>query len=243
MEYGEFEGFMGISLYDASISNDIMIVIVVILLSIFAWIFRSNPPLFGKVIKNFNVGEHRQSIFETAEKDSFILNAFMTFQTLLLFSIFTFSAIVKFQNKIIPDTGTTLLSVGFLFVLFFIYYLFKRFLYALFGMVFIEKNTNKVMFANYQSLFCAWGVALYFPVLGVLLFDTKFLLSSIFLVISFLAFKSILYLRIFNIYYNKNTGFLFLCLYLCAQEIVPLLFLYEGMVYTYNIIETNYTWQ
>ena len=220
-----------------------MLVIVLILLSVFAWIFRSNTPLFGKMISNINAGEQRQSIFETTEKDSFFFNAFMTFQTLLLFSIFILSAIVKSQNILYPDTVKSLLYLCFLFAFCFLFYLFKRGLYAIFGAVFIEQSTNKMMFTNYQALFCTWGVVLYLPVLWILLFDTYLFLSVIILIISFLAFKAILSLRFFYIFYNKNTGFLFFCLYLCAQEIAPLAFFYTGMVYTYNIIETNYTWQ
>ena len=220
-----------------------MLVIVLILLSVFAWIFRSNTPLFGKMISNINADEQRHSIFETTEKDSFFFNAFMTFQTLLLFSIFIISAAVKSQEILYPDTITALLSLGLLFAFCFLFYLFKRGLYAIFGSVFIEQSTNKMMFTNYQALFCTWGVVLYLPVLWVLLFDTYLFLSVIFIIVSFLAFKTILSLRFFYIFYNKNTGFLFFCLYLCAQEIAPLAFFYKGMVYTYHIIETNYTWQ
>ncbi|MDR0394222.1 MAG: DUF4271 domain-containing protein [Tannerella sp.] len=46
-----------------------------------------------------------------------------------------------------------------------------------------------------------------------------------------------------HIFLNKNTGFLFFSLYLCAQEIIPLVFLYEGLIYMYNIIEKNNIWQ
>jgi hypothetical protein len=220
-----------------------MLIIVLVLLTVFAWIFRLNIPLFGKMISNINAGEQRQSIFETTEKDSFLFNTFMSFQTLLLFSIFIFSAAVKYKYIINPDTATTLLSLVFLFVFISAYFFIKRVLYALFGMIFVEKSTYKMMFTNYQALFCALGVVLYLPVIWILLIDSNFFLSIIFLIISFLAFKAILSLRFFYIFFNKNTGFLFFSLYLCAQEIVPLVFLYEGMVYIYSIIETNYTWQ
>jgi len=243
MDSADFKGFMGIRLNDTTFSNDIMLVIVLLLLSVFAWIFRSNTPLFGKMISNISAGEQRQSIFETTEKDSFLFNFFMTFQTLLLFSIFILSAADKSQSLLHKDMVATLLSLGYLFVFCFLYYLFKRGLYAIFGIIFIEQSTNKMMFTNFQALFCTWGIVLYLPVLWVLLFDTYLFLSIIFLIISFLTFKAILSLRFFYIFYNKNTGFLFFSLYLCAQEIAPLVFFYKGMVYTYNIIETNYSWQ
>jgi len=243
MDDADYEGFIGIQLDDFAFSNDTMLVIVLVLLSVFAWIFRLNKPLFGKMISNINAREQRQSIFETTEKDSFLFNTFMIFQTLLLISIFVYTAAVKYKLFIFPEIGPALLSLLFLFVLFFLFHLFKRVLYALFGIIFIGKSANKMMLTNYQALFCTWGVALYLPVLWILLFDTYLFLSIIFLIISFLVFKTILSIRFFNIFINKNTGFLFFSLYLCAQEIVPIVFLYEGMVYTYNIVETNNLWQ
>ena len=242
MDNADLEGLEGIQLHNGTFSNDIIIVVVLILLSVFAWAFRQNIPLFGKLLSNIYAGEQRQSIFETIEKDSFLFNTFMTFQTLLLISIFMFSIAVKFSFIVLLDYSTTLLSFGGFFVLIVLFYHFKKGLYALFGAVFIETSANKMMFKNYQALFCLWGVALYLPVICVLLFDTHLLLI-ITLLISYLAFRAILAFRFINIFYNKNTGFLFLSLYLCAQEIVPLVFLYEGMVYIKSVIEIKNTWQ
>jgi hypothetical protein len=165
-----------------------------------------------------------------------LVNSFMVFQTILLLGIFTLLVAIKFNYIIQPTIATIMLCLSFFFLLFFVFYLFKLLLYAIFGAFFIAKSTNKMMFTNYQALFCTWGIALYLPVFWILLFDTYFFVSFIFLIISYLIFKVVLSFRFFYIFYNKNTGFLFLSLYLCAQEIVPLVFLYEGLVYTYNIM-------
>ena len=243
MESSDFEGYMGNYLQNITFSNDIMLVIVLVFLTIFAVIFRLNSSLFSKMISNTIAGEQRQSIFETTEKDSFLFNTFMIFQTLLLFSIYLFSASVKYKFILHIDIKTTLLSIGLLLFLFFIYYLFKRVLYAIFGIVFLEKATNKMLFINYQALLSTWGIALYFPVLWILLFDTYVFISVIMLIFSYILFKIIHIFRFIPVFFRKNTGILFLSLYLCGQEIAPLVFLYEGMVFTYNIIERNNTWQ
>ena len=239
MDNADFEGFEGMRFLSITSSNDIMLVIVIFLLLVFALIFRLNKPLFDKMISNINAGEQRQSIFVTTEKDSFLFNAFMTFQTLLLCSILLFSFAAKYKDLLPADRAMLLISLCAFFIIFFIYYLFKRILYAFFGTIFVEKATNKMMFTNYQALFCSWGVTLYLPVLWVLLFNTQVVFSIILLIVSFLAYKAILAFRFFNIFINKNTGFLFLSLYLCALEVVPLVFLYEGMIY---FIETKNTW-
>ena len=243
MNNADFEGYTGIHLQNISFSNDIMLVIVLIFLAVCAFIFQLNFPLFSKMISNTVAGDQRQSIFETTEKNSFLFTAFMTFQTLLLCSIYFFSAAARYKIIRNTDIRTTLLSIGVLLVLFFIYYLFKRVLYAIFGIIFFEKSTNKMLFANYQALLSAWGILLYFPVLWILIFDAFLFITVIALIFSYILFKIIFVLRFIYVFYKKYTGFLFLSLYLCAQEIAPLVFLYEGLVYTYNIIERNNAWQ
>ena len=243
MEKTDFEGYTGIHLHHISFSNDLMLIIVLAFLAIFAWIFLVNFPIFGRMISNITAGEQRQSIFKTTEKNSFLFDTFMIFQTLLLLSIFLFSAAVKYKYIVNTSIKTTLLSIGSLLVLFFIYYLFKRILYAAFGIIFLENSTNKIIFTNYHALLGTWGIILYFPVFLILLFDAFISVSVIVLIFSYLLYKAILAFRFIYFFYNKNTGFLFLCLYLCAQEIAPLVFLYEGMLFTYNIIERSNAWQ
>ncbi|MDR2916733.1 MAG: DUF4271 domain-containing protein [Tannerella sp.] len=243
MNSTEFEGYSGIYLHDITFSNDIVLVIVLILLSAFALIFRLNVPLFGKMISNISAGEQRQSIFETTERDSFLFNTFMTFQTLLLCSIYIFSVAVKYKYFIKPDILTTLASIGILLIFLFIFYMFKKSLYALFGHIFAEKSAYRMIFTNYQALFCTWGIFLYIPVLWILLIGKYIFTAIAMMTISYLLFRAILVFRFIHIFFNKNTGLLFLSLYLCAQEIIPLVFLYEGLIYMYNIIEINNIWQ
>ena len=103
MNNDDFEGYTGTYLSDTTFSNDAMLLIVFVLLLVFALVFRLNMPLFGKMLNNINAGEQRQSIFETTAKDSFLFNAFMTFQALLLCSIFIFTIAVYNKFFVKPD--------------------------------------------------------------------------------------------------------------------------------------------
>ena len=239
MNSADFEGFAGMHLNNITFSNDIMLLIVLLLLLSFAIIFHLNVPLFSKMISNINAGEQRQSIFEATANDSFFFNAFMVFQTLLLFCIFTFSAVVEYKYFIKPDSATIFLVTGVLFIILFVFFLFKKAIYTVFGYIFTDKALTKMMLSNHQALFSIWGVSLYIPVLWILLIGKYFLFAIIMVIMSYLAFRAILFLRFIYMFFNKNTGLLFLSLYLCAQEIVPLVFLYEGLIYINNIIEKN----
>jgi hypothetical protein len=238
----DFEGYTGINLNNITLSNDLMLLLVLLMLSSFAVIFRLNMPLFGKMINNINAVKHRQSIFETTEKDNFFLNTFMTFQTLMLCSIIIFYTVAEYKSFKIPDYTATLSIVGILLIILFIFFLFKKALYTIFSNVFANKEATKMLFTNHQALLSIWGIFLYFPVLWIILIEKNFFVATIALIISYLAFRAILIYRFIYIFFNKNTGLLFLSLYLCAQEIVPLVFLYEGLVYMNNIIENN-IWQ
>ncbi|MDR1379951.1 MAG: DUF4271 domain-containing protein [Tannerella sp.] len=238
-----FEGYSGIHLNNITFSNDIMLLVALVLLSAFALIFRLNTSLFGKMLNSTHSGEQRQSIFDTTQKDSFLFNLFMTFQALLLSSIFMFLASVNFRFFVKPDVATTLFAIAILFAILLAFYLFKRGLYAIFGYIFTERGTRKMMLVNCQALFCIWGISLYIPILWILLIGKYFYVAYIILIISYLIFRAILFYRFFHMFFYKKTGLLFLSLYLCSQEIIPLVFLYEGLIYIYNIIETNNIWQ
>jgi hypothetical protein len=239
----DFEGYSGIYLNNATFSNDIILLVVFILLSTFALIFRLNFPLFGKMVNNIHANEQRQSIFDTTQRDSFLFNLFMNFQTLLLSSIFIFLISVDYHFFIKPDITTTLLVISSLFIASLAFLLFKKSIYGIFGYIFLEKDRYKMMFVNYQALFCVWGISLYLPVLWILLIGKYFYLAYIMFIISYLSFRAIFIYRFIYIFFYKKTGLLFLSLYLCSQEIIPLIFLYEGLIYMYNIIEINNIWQ
>jgi len=234
-----FDGFTGTQLTNITFTNDIMLIIILLLLLAFAVIFRLNTSLLGKLISDTNVSEQRQSIFGTIANDSFLFNTFMIFQTLFLCSFLAFSTISEYKHITNPEPITTLKITGILFIILFIFFLLKKLIYATFGFIFTDTFTTKFMLTNHQALFCLWGLSLYLPALWVLLIGKLFLFVIIIVAISYLAFRIILLFRFLHMFLNKNTGILFLSLYLCAQEIIPLVFLYEGLTYMYSIIEKS----
>ncbi|MDR1723224.1 MAG: DUF4271 domain-containing protein [Tannerella sp.] len=243
MNGADFDGYTGINLNETVFSSDFMLLVVFLMLSLFAIIFRLNHPLLGKMIGNINTGEERQSIFETTAKDSFFFNLFMTFQSLLLLSIIALSAAKDYLS--LPKTGfpTEIIITLILFFAILIYFLSKYLLLISIGKIFADKPKFKMLMTNYQALFCTWGISLYIPALWILLIGRYIFIAYIILIISYLIFRAVLVFRIFHVFFNKNTGILFFSLYLCGQEIAPLVFLYEGLIYIFYIIEVNNIWQ
>ena len=226
-----------------SFSSDILLLVIFLLLSVFALIFRLNVPAFGKMIQNIHIGKQRQSIFDTTERDRFLFNVFMTFQTLLLCAVYLFSIAVAYKYTPQPDVLTTLRAIALIWAALFLFYLFKLLIISILGKIFAEKSVYKTIFENYQSIFCTWGVLLYFPVLWMLLIGQNFSVALVIFFVSYLISRVILIYRFIHIFFNKNNGKLFIMSYLCGQEIIPLVFLYKGLIFMYNFFGVNNVWQ
>jgi hypothetical protein len=231
----ESDGFKSIYINDMTFSNDMLLVVVFLLLSVFAVIFRRNVSLFGKMMSGIVDKGQKNSIFDTFDKENFLFNAFMDFQTLTLLSVYIFSIAIKYGYIESPDIKTTLLCITGLIFIFSIFHIFKKFIFNLILFVFAETDEQKVLNVSYKSLSRLWGVFLYIPVFWILLINDYIIFATILLIISYILVRIILAFRFINTFFGKNLWLLFLNLYLCAQEIVPLVFLYEGLVYIFNI--------
>jgi hypothetical protein len=115
-------------------------------------------------------------------------------------------------------------------------------LYYVYGHILSEKGEYRLWSASYDTISYIWEILLYIPVLW-LIFDGQHLSGAVVFFLSvYILFRiAVIYITI-RIFYHKKTGFLYLSLYLCAQEIIPLLFLYEGFKYLHNIIQMSTLW-
>ncbi|MDR0796250.1 MAG: DUF4271 domain-containing protein [Tannerella sp.] len=243
MNTGSFEGFSGISLSEGQLIHDILLFAFIILLVIFALTFHNCQPQFNKMLRGLVSIKERQNLFDTPTQESVFFKVFMGFQALFLCAViffFFFCHLADIQEQTVQQ-ALILLSV--LFVLLALFYLLKRCLYFIYGCVFTEKTKFRLWNTTYHALLYSWGVLLYCPALWLLLdreHDSAALI--LFLFIFFIFRISAIYVKI-RIFYSKNNGFLYLFLYLCAQEIIPLLFLYKSMTYLRDVIVTSILWQ
>ncbi|MDR2232415.1 MAG: DUF4271 domain-containing protein [Tannerella sp.] len=238
-----FEGYTGISLVEGQPIHDILLFALIILIAIFAFAFYTSNPLFEKMIHGFVSVKERHNLFNTPTQESIYFDLFMGFQTMFLCTVFIYLAISHFSNIQMQTVREELLLFFTLFVILTLFYLLKRFLYFIFGRVFVDKGKFTLWNSTYHALFSLWGVALYLPVLWIMLDKESFTGAIILFLGLFAVFRIItVYVKI-RIFYHKNNGLLFFNSYLCAQEIIPLLFLYECLAYLYNIIGTSIIWQ
>jgi hypothetical protein len=236
-------GFEGISWGDGLLIHDILTFVLIVLISIFAYAFHTCYPLFEKMIHGIMSLKERQNLFDAQTRESVFFNVFMRFQALFLCAVICF---LVFGHR--GEHGVQGVSLAVtLFVVFFIMliltYLLKRFLYYIYSNVFTTKGKYKLWNTTYHTLFYFFGILLYLPVLWLMLDRERYTGALILCILLFASFRlAAIYIKI-RIIYDKNNGFLYLITYLCAQEIVPLLFLYESLIYLQNVIVSSNLWQ
>jgi len=236
MEQSYFERIAAGSMSGVPYVNEAAMLTVIALLSVFALLFRLNQPLFIKIIGNLNVAAGRQSIFEPTGQDSLVMNIYLLLQAVILCCLLLYGA-ADATGLLSPSSSLLFLSLAAM--LFLAWYVYNYLFILILGAIFTDNERYRTLHTNNLALFCVWGFALFFPVVWFFVVGRYFFVAYIFFIISYLVFRIILIFRTFNIFFNKNTGFLFFSLYLCGSEMTTLVMLYEGMIYIFNIVEKS----
>lgn len=237
-----FEGFVGIRLAEGQLGNDIVLSLFLVMLVLFAIHFRRNIPYYVRIPDNLIHVKERQSLFDESIGNVFGSHVFGSLQFVFLNSLICFMLFVSAGSISSIDPKTTLLYIAVFFVVLLVFFLFKQAMYAVIGRVFADPKKYHLWKSSYYSTIDFWGILLYLPALLLLFSGKAYSLPIILLVLFYAINRLILILKAFRIFFNKKTAFVLLILYLCALEIMPLLFLYEGLLYVNHIIEINSLW-
>jgi hypothetical protein len=237
-----FEGYIGIRVGDEQFVYDTLLILVILLLSLFGFVFRFHYPLFLKMLNELFSTRERQNLFVEPVKNNLFCMGFLNFQALFLCSLFFYLVFCNYteiqDQHLLSIVGT----IGVFFGIIYAFYLIKQCIYVLYGRVFSENGKYKLWSANYHILTYLWGILIYFPVFWLLFEPDRITEALVTFAACYVIFRITLIYMTIRIFYNKNTGLLYLSSYLCAQEIIPLLFLYEGLNYLYNAIEASTLW-
>ncbi|MDH6305006.1 hypothetical protein M2459_001743 [Parabacteroides sp. PF5-5] len=237
-----FEGYIGIRMWDDQLVNDLILTLLLLLLVVFAIVFRTNYRMFGKMIRDTFFIRERMSIFEEVGGNEFVFRRFMTFQTLFLASLSLFAIWRVGRPAANLDLKSGLLLLCFIFVFSVLYYFIKQVLYAITGYIFTEPDKYKFWKTNYNAITGFWGTLLYIPVFWLIYIGVYVRIPILLFVVFYILYRSLLVYKTIRIFHIKDGGFLYIILYLCGQEILPLMFLYEAMIYLYNFIEKSAIW-
>lgn len=238
-----FEGYVGIRLWDGQVVDDIIFFLLMILFITFALVYRTNYQLFLKMLHDVVFIKERSNLFEKKKVgNEWLFHNFMNFQALFLCSVGLFSIARIYGYVDHLKESAIWFFVGMLMLLVLLFYCLKQCFYVVFGCVFVDKERYKFWKSNYNAVIGTWGVMQYIPVLWMAFVATHpFIPIAMFVFLYLLCRFAIIY-KTMRIFYKNNASLLYISLYLCSQEIIPLLFMYKGIIYLYNFIGNSAIW-
>jgi hypothetical protein len=239
----EFERYVGIKLGDEQLINDVSFALLCGLLALLAIVFHSNRKLFGKMFNEAFYNKNRNNIFDDSKNSNeWLFNGFMTFQALMLSSIIIYSAGKVFGYASQINTWNIFISVGLIFLMVLLFFLGRRIINLILGYVFANEEQYDKWKKSNDAVRGVWGLSLYIPAIWILFGDTNHLIPIYLFCILYLAGRILIAYKSIHIFSKRNNGILYINLYLCTLEILPLFVLYDGLVFLYNIIEESSLW-
>ena len=214
------QGFIGIPHPSIPQTESWVFVVLMLLFFLLIYSVSQSSGYISDTIKTFFQLKERSSIFSKATVND------SRFRFLLIvFSIFVLSLYVYFffhkSDKVftINEFLLILLITGLFLSIKFI-------LFKIIGYVFLNPNNLKLAIDSYFNIFSFLGLALY-PLLFLQIYLNDGLVSIInvtSLIVSSIASLLVTF-KLFQIFFQKILDFLYILLYLCTLEILPLIIL------------------
>ncbi len=184
-----------------------------------------------------------KSIFSETTTGEWGSRLFLCFQTCLLLAVFLYKYFSK-GSDIIPDFPMeTIIFVLLLTFILCFFFILKLAMYCVVGLVFFDKDSLKIWIGNFISLLAFLGIFLFIPILLYFYVDTLHKFFFFFILASLIIFQILVIYKLIVLFFHKQRSLLHLFLYLCAQEIIPLFFLWEILGRVFNkFVENSALW-
>lgn len=109
------------------------------------------------------------------------------------------------------------------------YLIMKWIIYSFINWIFFDKEKNRQWIVDFFNIIAALGFTLFPTALYIIFLDSEYHISAkIILIIIFIS-KILLFYKCFRYFFSSFHGILHLILYFCTLEIIPDLFLWEGI--------------
>ena len=238
-----FEGYVGIRLWDGQGVDDLVFTLLIVLFVSFALVFRTHTRLFIRMTRDVIYVKERENLFENVKGSEFFFHNFMIAHALILCGLCMFSIIRAEGTYTQLMEEKTLPSLALIVGVIILYYVFKNLLYAIFSFVFLDAEKFKFWKVSYNAIIGTWGISLYIPVLWLIFVNTNIQIPVILFAFFYLASRFVIIYKTVRIFHKKNDGYLYLSLYLCGQEILPLYFLGKAIMICITLYESSTLWQ
>jgi len=199
--------------------------------------------ILPSVISDLFYIKKRRSIFSETTTNEWYGKLFLCFQTCLLLSLFL-CKYFTFESPIVLESPIKMILLVLLITLILcIFFALKWAAYYIVGSIFFDKLSLKIWIGNFFSLLAFMGIFLFIPVLLYFYTNTPHNFVFFFIIASLVLFEGIVIYKLIVLFFHKQRLLLYLFLYLCGQEVIPLFFLWKTVGFVFNnFVEKSALW-
>jgi hypothetical protein len=198
--------------------------------------------LLSSMIRELFRKNERVSIFSETVNNEFIIKLLLTFETIILLSIICFSIFFHQLNPAFEESSQVFQLIGEACLLFIIFLAYKYLSCFVIAKIFFAKENFQQWKNNFTSIICLSGFILFIPALLLFYSGETYYFCQIFNLIYFIFISLLISYKVYVIFFPNKSLVLYFILYLCAQEIIPLYFLYRGVNYLFDIVQKGTLW-
>jgi hypothetical protein len=202
---------------------------------IFIQIINNTSKLLTTMLKGLWKNNNKESIFAEQIKNEFIIKSLLSLQTIVLCAVNLFSYLL-FQKEYSHEIGSQMFPfIIKASMLIFAFLLYKSVTYNIIGTIFFQKGNLREWNDYFFSIICLSGFILFLPTLLLFYIEKTLYFCWFFYSIYFISIIILIFRKIYVLFFPRKTLLLYFILYLCAQEIIPLYFLYKGLEYLFIV--------
>ncbi len=222
-------GIDGTSLQSPSSGNSGILTIIVILFVILSLNFKECKKLFIHFINELLNNKKRENAFDEHSNHESRLTILTIVQYLVYGGIILsgIAATRQGDSEIVNYSFTTLMMASGLFC---IYYIFQLCAYSITGYTFGGKENSLRWIRSFNASQSLAGLGLIIPALMTLFYPTATISMSIVACTVYVIARLLFISKGFSIFYKNIFSLVYFILYLCALEIIPIIYVYKVAV-------------
>ncbi|MDR3218407.1 MAG: DUF4271 domain-containing protein [Dysgonamonadaceae bacterium] len=209
---------------------------------IFVYIISQRAKLLSSMLSSLFRHNNQQSIFFESVNNELLNKLMLGFQSVLILSVILYCQAVH-EKIVSPEMPAQMfIFMGRTSLLLIIFILYKYVSYLLAGTVFFKKEAISRWKESFFSIVCLSGTILFIPTLILFYVEKAYVFCMYFFLLYLFILLLIVFYKIYLLFFQKKGLLLYFILYLCTQEIIPLLLIYRGFVYLFNVVQKDTLW-
>ncbi len=227
------DGMSGDPVHYHLMADDAITTIVLMCFFLLSLVFASGKRFLLQQIKEFNVVRERSSIFSIHSGSELRFQMFLTCQTIFILAVLFFDYTMDTFPEVFQNTSPYVL-LGINTGVCIAYFFFKFSIYSFVNWVFFERQRRRIWLESYWLVVSLAGLVMFPLLLLIVYFDLSIKNAFIYLSVSWILSKLMLFYKAYSIFFSKKGGILYLIMYFCALELMPAAFLWQALVLANN---------